>query len=287
MIALPLIGFFVFTIYPILWTFKWSLFSYNQIPSATKFIGFDNFVKMFTTDFTYWKMWGNTLLFAFCKIPLEITIAMMLALALNNKLPLRGFFRSMYYLPCVVSVAVIGLVFSNLFSYYGVINSLLMKFGIISKEIEWFSNQSSAMTVLVLTSTWATFGTNVMYLLAALTNISEDVYEAAAIDGAGAFTKFFKVTLPMIAPVFKTILLLSIIGTLSANDLVLTLTGGAPGGKTFTVMSYLTKQFVPGFVESAEPALGYGCAMSVVTTILYSFIAYMYNMFSRKMDQIG
>lgn len=286
MIALPLIGFFVFTLYPILWTFRLSLFSYNGVASSTKYIGLENFVRLFTTDFTYWKVWINTLLFAICKIPIEISLAMFLSVLLNTKIKGSSFFRSAYYLPSVVSVAIVGLVFSNLFGYYGVINSVLVKLNILSENVEWFSSYGRALTVIVTASIWNTFGVNVMYLLAALSNVPAEVYEAAELDGASRFTKFFKVTLPLISPVFRTILLLSILGTLGSNELILVLTGGAPGGQTNTVMSYLTSQFVPGFFTSASPALGYGSAMSVITTAIFAIIAVFYNRFSKRMSEM-
>ena len=287
LLALPIIGFLVFTIYPILWTFRWSFFYYNQVPSQTRFIGLDNFITMFTKDFTYWKCWGNTLLFALCKIPVEIPLAMILALILNTKIRGSNFFRSVYYLPNVISVAIIGLIFSNIFGFFGIINETAMKIGILSENINWFETKAGAYAVLVIASVWNSFGVNTMYLLAALTNVPEEIYESAALDGASRATTFFKITLPMIAPVFQTILLLSIVGTLGVNDLILVLTGGAPGGQTFTVMSYLTKKFVPGFADNTSSlALGYGCAMSVCTTILFAVIALLYNKFSKKMSNL-
>lgn len=287
MLILPIIGFVVFTTYPILWTFRFSLYAYTGVPSQTRYIGMENFIKMFCEDFTYWKTWGNTLLYALCKIPFEIAVSMVLALILKNK-SIKGsnFFRTMYYLPVVISSVIIGLIFSNLFSYFGAINTLLMRFGLIKENIDWFSTKGSAYAVLVISGIWNTFGTNVMYIFAALTNVSEDVYEAADLDGAGRFTKFFRITLPLIAPVFQTILLLSLVGTLSINEFILVLTGGGPGGKTFTVMSYLTQKFLPGFTTDAIPQLGYGCAMSVLTTIIFAVVAIVYNKFTAKMKEL-
>lgn len=286
MISTQLIGFLVLTIYPIIWTFRWAWYSYSGIPSLTKYVGWENFITMFTTDFTYWKTWGNTLLFALCKIPIEITLAMFLALLLNRKIKGSNFFRSMYYMPSVISVAIIGLVFSNLFNYWGWINGILVKLGLISSGIDWFATKQTAMAVLVIGSIWNTFGINVMYFLAALTNVPEELYECAKLDGASKSKTFFKITLPMIAPVFQIIMLLSTLGTLGVNEYILVLTNGGPSGQTFSVMSYLTKQFMPGFAESSTPALGYGCAMSLVTTVIFAFVAIVYSKFSKKMGSL-
>jgi len=211
---------------------------------------------------------------------------MVIALMLNSKVKGGGLFRSIFYLPNVVSVAIIGLIFSSMFGYFGIINATLTRLGIINGAIDWFASKRTAMTVLVVASVWNTFGLNVMYILAALTNVSEDLYESARLDGVNSIQKFFYITLPLIAPVFQTILLLSILGTLCVNEFVLVLTGGGPGGKTFTMMSYLTKQFVPGFTESMSPALGYGCSMSVITTLLLGIVAVAYNRFSEKMSNL-
>lgn len=286
MLALPVIGFLVLKVYPILWTFRWSFFSYNGIDSQTRFIGLDNFKTIFTIDFSYWKVWGNTLLIALVKLPFEIILAMALALILNKKLKGSGIYQALYYLPHIISLSIVGLIFSNMFSYNGVINELLRSFGIIKENVDWFAEKSSAITMIVLGSVWTHFGVNVMYILAALANVPDDLYESAEIDGASSARKFFSITLPMIAPIFQTILLLSILDVLSMNEYVLVLTNGGPYGQTHTVMSYLYSKFVPGFAESATPQLGYGCAMSLLTTIIFAFISLGYNKFSSKMKNI-
>ncbi len=286
MLALPIIGFCVFTVYPILWTFRWSFYSYSGIKSQASFIGLRNFISLFTTDLTYWKTWITTLEFAVCKVPIELALAMILALILSKDIKAKGFFRSSYYMPCVISVAIIGVIMSNLFGYYGIINYGLAKLGIIQDGIDWFASKGTSLAVLVIGSIWNTFGTNVMYFMAALANVPLDVYESAALDGATGAQSFFKITLPLILPVGKIILLLSILGTLGVNEYVLVVANGAPAGKTNTVMSYMTQQFVPGFA-GANPPIGYGCAMGLITSILFICIALIQNRVNKKMDQVS
>ena len=139
--------------------------------------------------------------------------------------------------------------------------------------------------MIVAGSIWATFGVNVMYLLAALATVPDDLYESADIDGASHTRKFFSITLPMIAPVFQTILLLSLLGSLSINEYIIVLTNGGPHGQTNAVMSYLYTKFVPGFAETS-PQLGYDCAMSLVTTILFAIIGVSFNRISNKMNTL-
>ena len=175
---------------------------------------------------------------------------------------------------------------SNLFGYYGIINYGLAKLGIIQDGIDWFASKGTSLAVLVIGSVWNTFGTNVMYFMAALANVPLDVYESAALDGATGAQSFFKITLPLILPVGKIIMLLAIIGTLGTNEYVLVVANGAPAGKTNTVMSYMTQQFVPGFA-GANPPIGYGCAMGLITSVLFICIALMQNKLNKKMDQVS
>lgn len=286
MLAIPVIGFLVLQVYPILWTFKWSFFSYYGVDQTARFIGLDNFKTFFTQDFTYWKAWGNTLLFAVIKMPIELSLAMLIALILNKKLRGTGLFQAIYFLPHIISTAIIGLILSSMFSYSGIINNMLVKIGLISENIDWFATKGSAVVMIVAGSIWSTFGVNVMYLLAALATVPEDVYESASIDGASSARKFFSITLPLIAPVFQTILLLSLLGSLSINEYILVLTNGGPHGQTHSVMSYLYTKFVPGFAETASPQLGYGCAMSLITTFIIAGVALVYNKFSNKMKNL-
>lgn len=286
MIMLPLLGFLIFSVYPIIWTFRWAFFSYNGIPSETVFIGFDNFKQMFTTDLDYWKAWVNTLYYVLLKVPFEMCFALFIAVLLQQKLKCKGLFRATYYLPCVISIAIVGLMFTNMFSINGFVNSILVKLNIIETNIDWFGNRHTATLMLALGGIWTGFGTNILYFLSALSNISPDLYEAADVDGANSWTKFSKITLPMISPVAVTVVLLSLIASLGSNEYVISFTNGAPGGQTRTVMSYLTTKFVPGFTTNSEPPIGYGCSLSLVTTILFASLSIIYNKINNKVNSI-
>lgn len=284
-VLIPLIGFFALTVYPTLWAISKSWFYYTGVPSATKFVGWENFKTMFTVDHSYFTAWLTTFKFAICKLPVEIGLAMILAIILNKNLKGKGLFRAIFYLPSIISIAIVGLIFSNLFEYYGVINTLLVKLGAITGRIDWFSDVNTAFLALVIGDIWKNFGVNVLYFLAALQNVPEDVYESSYLDGAGRFCRFFKITLPLIAPVFQVVLLLAINGALHTNDYVLVTTNGAPGGTTHTVMSYLTGTFAPGFADY-DVNIGYGCAMSLITSIIMSVIAVVYMKISNKMSNL-
>lgn len=284
LIILQIIGFFVITVYPLLWAIRISFFSYNGIPSETVFVGLDNFKEIFFHDAQYWSTWATTLKFTIMKLIVEIPLALIIAVVLNSKIKGKGLYRAIYFMPNLVGVVVVGIIFSNLFSYQGLINAWLAKIGV--DAVDWFGkSQFSALAVLALGSVWCSFGVNVLYFIAALSNVSMDMYEAAEIDGASKITQFFKITIPIISPIFATILLLAINGTLHVNEYIIAVTNGAPRGTTFTVMSYITSKFVPGFAEM-NADIGYGCAMSFITSIMMCIFAAVYMKIKKKLTDI-
>ncbi len=275
LIALPLIGFFIFTVYPMYWVGFHSFTFYDLIPGHEHMVGFKNYLTALT-NVKYWKTWLTLLQFTFIKVPIELVLSLFLATVLSRKLKGSGFFRASFFMPKIISAVIISVIFTNIFGYFGFANHWLGKLGFISSPIEWYSKKSTAMVLLILGSIWGNFGTNVLYFTAALTNVPEELYEAAEIDGAGRTARFFYITLPMIIPVFQTILLLAINGTLQTGDYVIVMTNGAPGGMTHTPMSYLIGEFVPGFA-SGTVNVGYGCSIAIINSIIYIIIASIYS----------
>lgn len=284
LISLQIIGFLVFTIYPIIWAVSKSWFYYNGVDAETSFVGWENFAIAFS-DAKYWSSWIVTFKFTFYKIIIEIPLALVLATLLSKGRKGSNAFRSIFYLPNIISVAIVGVMVSNLFDYYGVMNKILSALGLVKNPIDWFANSSTSLGVLVAGSTWSSFGINMLYFCAALNNVPKDMYEAADIDGAGKIRQFFNITIPMIAPVASTILLLAINGTLHVGEYILVTTGGGPAGTTNTVGSYLIDAFVPGFADTAVN-IGYGCALALITTVIYSVIAVIYSKSTKKLQNI-
>ena len=282
LIIIPIIGFFALKLYPMLWTASKAWYYYDGAKATMRYVGLDNFKTLFS-DKTYWNSWLVTLKFAVYKLPLELPLAMLIALMLDKKLKGSSLFRAIYYMPHILSFAIIGVIFSGMFDYFGFINGLLKKMGF--SQVNWFAESGPALAVLVIASTWNSFGVNAMYFLAALQNIPKDLYESAYLDGASKATVFFKITLPLMGPVLSTILLLSINGTLQVNDLVLVTTNGAPAGKTYSVMAYMISRFIPGFATGSVN-IGYGCATAIISSVLYILIAVVYTRLSKKLSDI-
>lgn len=281
-LAVPIIGYLIFSIYPMIWAAVKSLYYYTGIKSETRYIGLSNFLTAFS-DKAYWNSWYVTFKFGIYKLPFEIPLAICLALLLNKKIRFTNFYRTVYYLPSVISVAIVGVVFTGMFDYFGVINKALLELQIIKEPIAWFSDSRSAFFALIVGNTWTSFGINVMYFLAAFQNVPKDVYEAAYLDGAGRFTTFFKITLPLIGNVAQVIILLAINGSLQVCDYILATTNGAPGGTTFTVQAYMAKIYLPGFA-SQSVNIGYGCALAIITAVVSGIVAIIYMKLSNRLS---
>ena len=283
MIAGTVIGMIVFVVIPLIWIMRWCLFSYKGY-GAIRYVGFNNFVRVFTRSDKYWLAVRNTFVFAFGKLLVEIPLALVLAFVLTRRLRGRDFFRSVFFMPSMLSVAVIGVVFTYLFNHnQGVVNSLIKLMG--GTGVKWFSDGTTAMILLMIVSIWQNFGINMLFFMTGLQSIPPELYEAAAIDGASQTQQFMKITIPMLGPIMQMVLMNAILGSLKVTDLVLTLTNGKPSGKTEVMMTYIYKRF---FGESGAAAMdyGYGAALTVVTAIILTIVTLMYLRATKKSSDI-
>lgn len=283
LIAPQLIGFVVFSLYPVIWLFKYSFFDFDGI--TEKFIGLENYIRVFTRDPEYWISVLNTIIIAYGKLIVEIPLALIVALMLSSsRTKGKKVFSVGFYLPKITGVAVNCMIFTFLFSTFnGTVNNVLIKLGVISEPISWFANKWSSLFVIMLESLWSGFAANVLLFMAGVQNISEDVMEAAEIDGANSFQTFMKITLPMLAPVIKTVLMLAMVNGMKIMNEVLLLTNGGPAGSTDVVMLRIYKQF---FDSALVPQYGYGSAMGVVTTFVIGILTVIYLRISKKADSV-
>lgn len=279
MILPQVIGFLIFTIYPMIWVYRFAFYDYDGV--SGKFVGLENFVRLFTRDPKYWSSLLNTFIIAYGKLIIEYPLALLLAIAVNKKTKTSTFFRIGFYMPTVVSTAIVGLVFSYIFSSYnGPVNNILETFGLINEPINWFGAKWTAMAVLMLASIWQSFGTNMLYLLAGLQGIPEELYEAAAIDGANTRQKFFNITLPQLLPMLKILLMLSMIYGMQIMDLVMVTTNGAPAGETDVVMLYIYRFFFD--TNNSVKQWGYASSLGVVTSFIIAAATLFYLKMSSK-----
>lgn len=280
MLAPNFILFLAFVVYPLLWTMQFMFCEYNGI-SAAEFIGLDNFVRAFQ-DELWWNAVLNTFKIAFLKLLIEMPLALVLAVILNQKLKGRGFFRGAFFLPTVTSMATMSLVFSFMFSpYNGIVNMLLKNWGLIQENISFLETPTSALVTCVIVSVWSVFGQNMLLILAGLQNIPEDIYESAALDGANSFQTFFRITVPMIMPMFRIIMMLAIIGSLGIFESIFVLTGGGPSRATEVMAINIYNHY---FSASTVPEYGYGAALSFISSIIIGVVTLVYLKLQKQND---
>ena len=231
-----MILFIAFMIIPIFITFYYSLLKWNGMSKA-EFIGFDNYHFLFH-DEAFLTALKNTVVFTIVTVPFLIIFALFFAVLLNQKMHLRGFFRSAMYMPAVVSSVAVGMVFSWLFnSQLGLINYLLNIFNL--KTIDWCNDPKYAMIMIVVVTLWSRIGYNMVIYLAGLQGISPEYYEAATIDGANSWQSFRFITWPLLRGTNTFILITCVIYTSRAFDLIYVMTKGGPLNSTTTLVVYV------------------------------------------------
>lgn len=260
LIAPAFIFIFGFTFIPVIGAFGISLTKWDLLTPA-EFTGFDNYQKIFT-DSVATKTLLNTFYYTFVSVPLGIIISLLLASFLNQKIRGLTIFRTFYYLPVISSTVAVSMIFRwVLDSQYGLLNESLSIFGI--SPIPWLTDPAWAMPAVILVTVWRSLGFNMLVLLAALQDVPKELHEAAAMDGATAFHKFFYVSIPLITPAIFFVTMTSLIGSFQSFDLVYNMTQGGPARATSLIGYYLYEQAFKYL------NMGYGAAIAFV---LFFFI---------------
>ena len=252
-----LIAFALFGLYPLIKSLVLAFYITNG-PTSQRFVGFENFRFLFA-DPDFHRALSNTLVYAFFSVFLQLPLALGLALALNSRfIRLRNFFRLSFFSPNLVGQVFVAVLFTVIFlPEFGLLNRVLHWLVQLPRDTKWLQTPALVMPALILASLWMYVGFNMIYFLAALQAVDRDLYDAAHVDGANAFQRFFHVTLPAIRPVGIFVLVLSTIGSLQLFELpfVLLGQGPGPGNAGLTVVMYL---YINGF-QSGD--LGYASAV--------------------------
>jgi multiple sugar transport system permease protein len=257
----------MYTLWPIAASYWYSLLDYNGFSSNRAFVGLANYREVFQ-DALFWSALGRTFLFMLVTVPIRVGLSLVAALILNHpRLPLAKYFRTALFLPVVTTTAIVGVVMQFVFDpASGPVNLVLLNFG-LSRPINFLGNSGSALYTVMGVHVWKWFGITLIYWLAALQTVPEEVNEAAKIDGATTWGIFRYITVPLLVPFAIIILLLSAIETLQVFDLMLTMTGGGPFYSSEVVEIYIYRQAFAATI----PRLGYASAAAVVfgvTTML-------------------
>ncbi|MFI2856190.1 carbohydrate ABC transporter permease [Paenibacillus sp. JSM ZJ436] len=276
-----LLLYLAFTIYPMIMSYVYSFFEWDGLGPLENFIGVENFVEILSDSY-FWNAFRNSFVFMFGIVVIQVPLALLMALLLNAKwLKGASFYRLLIFLPVVTTTAVVGVVMRFIFgAYKGLVNEVLLSLGIINQAIDWLGSTDTAFIVVLLVGIWKTFGMKMIYWLAGLQSLPQDLYEAAKVDGASIVQSFRHITIPLLIPIGTVIMLLSAVNALHVFDLVQTMTGGGPAFATDMVDVYVYRYAFAaedgvariGFASAA--GILYGVAVFLVSLVMGLFVKF-------------
>ncbi|HVL24407.1 MAG TPA: sugar ABC transporter permease [Thermomicrobiales bacterium] len=251
----------MFTFYPTVMSWYFAFLDWSGFASDREWVGLANFRELINDSF-FWDAYRRSFLFMVVAVPIQVVLAFIVALVLNDSsYKLGPFFRTVFFLPVVTSAAIIGIVMTFVFSpFNGPVNKALLTSGLIDQPIDFLGDPDTALWTVAGVWIWKWFGITMIYWLAALQVVPQDIYEAARIDGATRWRLHKDITLPMIAPFAVVIVLITIVGALNVFGLVQTMTGGGPYFASEVMEVYIYRN---AFGESGIPRLGYASAAAL------------------------
>jgi multiple sugar transport system permease protein len=274
-----IIGFLIFTVVPMAVSLYLSMTQWNVL-TPPKWIGFDNYVTMFTKDPEFYQSLKVTLTYVATSVPLRMIAALFLAVLLNEATRFIGFFRTAFYIPSIVASVAAAVLWQWIFNpRFGPINGLLRTFGIAGPN--WFNDPNTALWGLVIMSIWGV-GAEMLIFLAGLKSIPQTLYEAAEVDGAGRLTRFIRITLPMLSPTIFFNLIMSMIGSFQTFDsafVISTARAGQIGAPLKSTLFYLLHLYQEGF---GFLNMGYASALAWVLFIIILAVTVVINRSSKR-----
>lgn len=270
----------IFVFYPILNAFYLSFFRWDGISPDSAFVGIDNYVRIFTQDPTFWTALRNSALWVVLSLIVPTSLGLLLALALNQRIWGRSFFRTIFYLPAVIASIAVAAIWGWMYNpSLGVINSLLQALGQGGLVQDWLGNRNIALLSVFVASVWASAGTNMILFLAGLQGVPRELVEAARVDGANSLQVFSNVTIPTLRPTFVIVFSLTIISSLKAFDLIYGMTYGGPGDSTQVLAMW-------GYFQGFQYRnFGIGMAIVMVLFAITLVIVVPYIRWASKEDQ--
>lgn len=262
-----ILGFFAFVLFPILFSFYLCFAEWNYI-DFPQWVGFKNIIYVFK-DEIFLKSIQNTLIYLVMVVPLTLITSLFLAVLTNRPLPFKRFYRSAFFLPMVTSTVAIAMVWLFIYQPYGgILNTILGTFG-VSDPPKWLQNSTLAKVSISILSIWLKVGYYYIIFDAGLKNIPHDLYEAAELDGAGPFHKFFSITLPLLSPVtfFSSVMLF--IDVFNMFNEVYIMTQGGPDYATYTLSMYIY------FYAFTQADLGRAAVASWVLFLLVGIVTFI------------
>ena len=275
-----LILFTLFVIYPIFRSLYFSTFDWKGFGPAVDYVGLDNFRKILA-DEVFMKAIKNVLLIIGLSLGIQLPMALILAVLVGRDLPGRSLFRTVFFLPYVLSevnTAIMWMLLYNPDPTRGFLNGIMVAMGF--EPIAWLADMKVVIFAIFVTLTWKYFGFHMLLYLTGLQNIPKEIEEAARIDGANPFQNFFLITLPLLGSTIKTSVYMSVLGSIQQFILVWVMTRGGPVNASETMSTYMYRF---GFVRFQ---LGYGSAVAIIMFILCMIFSLVYQALTRKPDYL-
>jgi multiple sugar transport system permease protein len=255
-----LILFAVFTVYALYTSFLISFHDWDIIDPTKPFVGLQNY-RDILADEDFREAIGHTVYFVLGSVPATMVIALGLALLLNTQIRGLGLFRTAYYLPVITPLVIAAIIWTWVYNVdYGLANYYLQRLGIIDQPVLWLADRTTAMPAVVVMNIWKGVGFSMIVYLAGLQAIPNELYEASEVDGAGPWTRFRRITVPLLAPTTFFLLLINTLGATKAFDQIFVMTNGGPpgpGGATTTVTYYIYNAAFRDFRMGYASALAY------------------------------
>jgi len=275
-----------FTLWPLLATFLYAFFDWDGIRplGSQSFVGLGNYGEL-VHDPLFWQSFKNTLIFAVTNTTIKLPLSLLVAIVLTRRwLWLKRFFRTVFFVPLILPVSIAGQIFTFLLNpANGALDSVLQQLHLIKEPIDLLGHGDTALAAIIVVSVWQIFGQYVIYWMAALQAVPEDLYEAAELDRANAWQKLIHVTLPSIRPTAIVITLLALVNALDVFNIVVTLTGGGPGTSTYVTSYYIYQaafQYLPF-------RYGYASAMAIFYAVFAFLFVATQHLLGRAGNQSG
>jgi raffinose/stachyose/melibiose transport system permease protein len=278
MVAPALAVFAVFFIVPVIRTAVLSLTDQSNHSRDVSFVGLANYVEALTNPQILAGI-QHSLVYAVVVVLLQNLIALPVALLLHSKIPFRGGFRTIFFGPAVLSILLVGYLWSYIFSSndYGLLNLVLRSAGF--ENVNWLGDPHLALGSIIATQVWQWFGYQMVIYLATLQTINPDLYEAASLDGAGRWRSFLTVTLPGLIPAFQITIVTGLISGLKVFDVVISMTNGGPGYATETVLTLMYRKFSEG---NYGLAASFGILFLIVSILIGSILLRVFRRLEAK-----
>jgi ABC-type sugar transport system permease subunit len=274
-----LLLYLIFFIVPFFQSIAISLTDWNGVNPKKVFIGLENYINLAGDDLM-WKSLGHNFVWVVIGTISPILIGLLLAVLLSGKKTRgRTFFRTVYFMPVMLSPVVVGIIWGWVYNpIYGMLNKILEHIGLGALGRGWLGDPKLAIYMVLITAIWSYFGFCLVILMAGMQNVDTELYDAANIDGANSFQQFLNVTIPQLGSVLTMIVAYTLIGGLNVFDIVYIMTGGGPANSTELIATYTYKQSFQ--LNSA----GYGAALSMVMTLLSLVASVLFMKFRARAD---